>query len=505
MSGRRSPPMRRPTPLAFRWPLFATLLLAAILIGWTGFIASDDALYYRGAAHWLSHPPFAGDDHWSTRLPLILSFAGWLAILGRSLAAFGATALSWYAALVLVFGLFARSVGGARMGWIAALLAGTMPVIVANATTVSCDLPEACFLVGGAWALGGSDATRRGLLRATSGGMLFGLAILCRETSLLSLAALAPLFLIGRPLDRRAILAAGIGVALVLGGEALFEWALTGNPLHRYTLAYHHDEHIDRAANLEGNLLVHPAIDPLLVLLVNDDFALIFWVAILAVSCGATRKLEPGPRRRLVLFGALALADFLLVSVLTHKLVLNPRYFLLPALIAVILAALWIETLKPIARAGTIALIVATNLLMLSVENAHTALGGRGSGGGGADPSARDDRRGSDDAVARRSATGICGTAQCERSDEPGSAAAGRCWRCRSTHDHRALSVAADEAGCGADRAPAPLTGSHPDRPAAVHAESRDGAGPLILPCKGRWQRAPLTEGYRRWARRTWA
>ncbi len=47
---------------------------------------------------------------------------------------------------------------------------------------------------------------------------------------------------------------------------------MTGHPLNRWDVAFHHDSHIDRAANLEGDLLVQPAIDPLLVLLVNEDF-----------------------------------------------------------------------------------------------------------------------------------------------------------------------------------------------------------------------------------------
>ncbi len=60
------------------------------------------------------------------------------------------------------------------------------------------------------------------------------------------------------------------------------------------TLAFHHDSHIDLAANEEGNVLVHPATDPLLVLLVNDDFALLFWGVTAAVAFRFDRGLAPG-------------------------------------------------------------------------------------------------------------------------------------------------------------------------------------------------------------------
>jgi hypothetical protein len=197
------------------------------------------------------------------------------------------------------------------------------------------------------------------------------LAILCRETTALALLGFAPLFLIGRPVPRRALILMGLATAAVLLGEAAFQWALTGDPLHRYILAFNHDSHIDRAANLEGNFLLHPAIDPLLVLLINNDFALLFWLAPIAMAAGAYSGLDKARKRQLIVPIAMALAAFLLVSLLATKLVLNPRYFTLPALVAVMLVAIWLADLKPRARALILAMAVAANLLMLSAQNGH--------------------------------------------------------------------------------------------------------------------------------------
>ncbi len=355
-------PMARFVPIAS----LLVLLTGALLIGWVGFTASDDALYYTGAVHWIEAPPFAGDNHWSTRFPLLWSFAAMLLLLGRGFAAFAATALLWYAVLVALTGLFVRRLAGDRAGWIAAVLAGTMPVVIANATTVSVDPVEASALIGGIWLL---SAAERPDWRALLAGTCFGVAVLCRETAILSVAGLAPLFLIGQPLRRDVLIAAGIGFAAVLGAEALFQYAMTGVPLRRYDIAFHHDSHIDRAANLEGNFLLHPAIDPLLVLLINDDFGLIFWAAIGAGGV-AWRRRAAWPTALIVL-AAMALADFLLVGVLTTKLVLNPRYFTLSALFAVVMTAIWLDRLATRWRWAISGVLVLTNLALLSVGNRH--------------------------------------------------------------------------------------------------------------------------------------
>ncbi len=355
------------------WPALLGLLTAAALwFGWIGFIASDDALYHAGAMRWLEVGPSPGADHWSTRFPLILSFAAILRLAGDGFAAFATTALLWYFALIVVAGGLAARIGGVCAGWIAAILIATMPVIVSHASTVSCDLAEAFFLLAGVWLLAGSTG---GLARGVAAGMGFGLAILCRETAGLALAGLGPLFLIGRPIDRRLLIAAGVGLGLVIGGEMLFQYALIGDPLHRYALAFHHDAHIDRAANMEGNFLLHPVIDPVLVLLVNDDFGLLFWLVPVALMAGAVRGLPPASRRLMLVLSAMATANFLLVAVMYGKLVLNPRYFTLPAITAAIMLALWLARSRPALRLVAIGGLVGTNLLLAGLGNAHPRWG----------------------------------------------------------------------------------------------------------------------------------
>ena len=101
------------SPIDALWPaLLAAAILLALLLGWVGYTASDDAAYYQGAIRWLSEPPFPGSDHWTTRFPVILTLAAALAILGKGYAALGSAALVWYFALVAIMGLFTASIGG---------------------------------------------------------------------------------------------------------------------------------------------------------------------------------------------------------------------------------------------------------------------------------------------------------------------------------------------------------------------------------------------------------
>jgi 4-amino-4-deoxy-L-arabinose transferase-like glycosyltransferase len=350
------------------WPILIGLLaVAAVAIGWTGFIASDDEFYYQGALRWAEAGPFAGDSHWTTRFPLVLSLAAAIRLLGASETAMIATSLFWYAAYVTTGTLLAQRLAGTGAAAFTALLLATMPVVATSASIVNCDLPETTFLMLGALLLIGAGE-RASLTRCLGAGVAFGLAMLCRETAVLALAGLGALFVAGRPLPRSALFMAGCGAALVLLGEAAFQWAMTGDPFHRYGLAFNHDSHLDRAANEEGNLLIHPAIDPLLVLFVNNEFALLFW---LAIPAGLALRRGGFDWRRFAIFGAMAAASFLLIALLSHKLVLNPRYFMPTASAAAILAGAWLARLNA-RRAGIIlAVAVAANLAMLSLQNGH--------------------------------------------------------------------------------------------------------------------------------------
>lgn len=353
------------------------LMLAAVAIGWTGYIASDDASYYLGAQQWLRDPPFAGSDHWTTRFPVVLTLAAAIGVIGPGPLPLAVTALGGYALFLTAAAMLAARVAGqglasGRVALPTVLLLGTMPLIATSASIVNCDLPEVAFLLAGLALL--APEARDGSPRRTAAvgaGVAFGLAVLCRETALLGLTGLGILFLVAKPVSRASLLVAAAGAAGVLGAEMLFQLAVTGDPLHRYALAFNHDATLDRAADLEGNLLVHPLLDPLLVLFLNNEFAALFPLAAVALAARAHRHLDGPGRRALLLPAAAGLAAFALVALLGGKLVLNPRYFTLTAFPAALLVAVWLDRMSPRRRWPLLAGAIIANLLMLSVQNAY--------------------------------------------------------------------------------------------------------------------------------------
>jgi hypothetical protein len=98
-----------PGRAALAWPLLILLVAAlSAAAGWTGFIASDDELYYGGALRWAQGEAFAGDSHWTTRFPLVLSLAAMIKLAGASALALHLTAALWFAAFVATGVLLAR-------------------------------------------------------------------------------------------------------------------------------------------------------------------------------------------------------------------------------------------------------------------------------------------------------------------------------------------------------------------------------------------------------------
>jgi hypothetical protein len=67
----------------------------------------------------------------------------------------------------------------------------------------------------------------------------------------------------------------------------------------------------------------------------------------------------------------MAAAVFLLVAVLYGKLVLNPRYFTLPAIAAALLVGRWLARMGTRGRTALLGVTITSNLLLLGLANAH--------------------------------------------------------------------------------------------------------------------------------------
>ena len=123
----------------------------------------------------------------------------------------------------------------------------------------------------------------------------------------------------------------------------------------------------ERASSVTGNLSVHWLVDPLLAILINEEFCLLFWIAIPIGAWLCFDRRLSGSHRDLARFLALfALIWFLLISY-GINLREQPRYYMVSTIAAAIVTGIWAVRSSAIVsiklRAGVLTLLTAANLL----------------------------------------------------------------------------------------------------------------------------------------------
>lgn len=190
------------------------------------------------------------------------------------------------------------------------------------------------------------------------------------------------LFLAGHRFARHHYLWIAAGFLAVWGLELIYLGAMTGDPLYRFNISLHHDSSIDRTIDVAGNVIVHPAIDPLLVLLLNQEFMALFF---LAGPLGAwlcfSRRVDPRLRHFAGILALFGLVWTLCVGAAQTLLPLNPRYFMISCAVACILTGIALARLFGGTRKergfalGAGALLLGGNLSGIAVENKQIMFG----------------------------------------------------------------------------------------------------------------------------------
>lgn len=359
------------------------LFIALVASCWVGFIGSDDVTFARGAYGWIEHFPYVG-GHGTIRYPLTVPMALSFSLLGENEVAMVLPSLACF---VLAFALawrVARYAAGSAPANLALLLLATLPLFVIQGSIANVDAPELAFLLASFALFWRATEERASAVRLLGAGAFAGLAFLTRETAIFAAVFYAPLFLIGYRLNRLRYLLVAAGFLGVWAIELAYLWVMTGDPFYRFTIALHHDSTIDRSIDLAGNTIVHPLVDPVLVLLLNQEFMALF---VLAIPLGLWLCLArgvPTARQRLArLLGWLGLSWFLCAGAAQSLLPLNPRYFTVTAAVACVLAALALWTLAErggrwrLAAALAVLGLLGTNALGLVVENKNPLYGER--------------------------------------------------------------------------------------------------------------------------------
>lgn len=361
----------------------APVLLFILLLGlcWVGFLGSDDTTYATGAYGWIEHFPYVG-GHGTIRYPITLPTAlSFLALGGNEFAlvlptllyALGLIGVCWFALSRLVDPVSAALA-------LAALC--TLPVLVVFSTIASVDIVEAFFLFTGIMITLLCMHARLGPRWLVAAGASLGLAFLTRETAIFIAVPFAVFLLLGLYMERRLYLLIVLGFLGIWLLEVAYLWAMTGDPLYRVTISLHHDSTIDRHVDLAGNVLVHPLVDPLLVLFINQEFALLFYLAVpAAVWLCFAQGVEERTRRVSRILSIVALAWFACSAAAVSLLPLNPRYFLICALAACLLLGLWggemIRRRRTALVFVVLAILLSGNLASLSLENTDVRRGER--------------------------------------------------------------------------------------------------------------------------------
>jgi 4-amino-4-deoxy-L-arabinose transferase-like glycosyltransferase len=370
----------------------ATLAVVIIWWRWVGYQGHDDTAYAAAALSWVDHFPPLGANHWSLRYPLVLPIAAVIALFGPSIAALTIVNLAAFGAFLIVNYLAVRHWFGRGSAAIITLMSIVLPQFPVQATYANPDLPEMTLVIASFWSLmlarerGG---TWRPLFVC---GLLAGIGFLTRETSVLLVVLYGLLFLFRPAMPRWRYLFLALGFLLVVGGQAGYFMARTGDPFYRAKISAHHDT-VDRAAkqtdaeaagaalDSEGVVATNPLVAPLAALFISQKYGLLFFFAIPAYFL-LRFSAWPEPRQRSVLDCAAlgSLVAFLFVAVNDDLLYVVPRYFMVPAALAMVpvavLAAEWFQLggLRRVLAGLAISGFVVTSAGLLYLENTQPML-----------------------------------------------------------------------------------------------------------------------------------
>lgn len=343
---------------------------------WVGFIASDDAIYYGRAAELASGHAGLPGSHWAFRYPLVWPLAATIALFGPSPGVLGGVAVIYGLLLVLAVLAVTRLFAGAREAAWAGLLAAASPLIVVGMSTANVDAPEAILALLSLGLFVAAVGKPKPAPWLFASGLAAGLAILNRETGAGLLLVYGVLFLRGAWFPRPLYLWGALGAALLVGAEMAWFAAHGESPLYRYQTMIHTHGVLAgtyRADTPTGNVTHDTLLGPPLALLLNQEFGLLFFLTAPALwpLWRDRRGMAPGTRAMIEVAVTASIVWFLWIGY-SGAIPPLPRYFIVNAVLAFVLLGIWLARMRNRrAAAGLLALMLATNLLCLSLENTN--------------------------------------------------------------------------------------------------------------------------------------
>ena len=326
----------------------------------TGFAGggTDDQRYLEAALAWYRDGIAPGKTHWALRHPLILAVLASFKMFGPTTdAMLLVPRLAWALLVAVTTGGLARF-AGLRAAALWVLLAVLSPIMHEMATSCFPEMVELAFSAVSLWAFLAARGAGRGRIAwLLLSGLAAGLAILTRETAVVLPLVYGIAFLWRPGMSRGSYTWIAAGLILPIAIDTLWLWQQTGDALYRYHIDSGHI-HI-ASAHLRGGvytgvrgpilnfdlasrwvpsgpLPIHWSVDPLINLIIDPRFGLIFlaW-GVLAWGRGRGDSYD---QLRPLLIGVALLSFVLTTWVLMLR--PQPRYYLLATYAATIGVAL---------------------------------------------------------------------------------------------------------------------------------------------------------------------
>lgn len=386
--------------------IVAAVTIAMLLFSWVGFTASDDWAYSQGAQGWLSQGFFVGENHWHLRAPHVLATAASYGLFGFGEFQLILPTILFFVILLLNTYYFVDKFAGRDAALISCILLALSPLMASSATQTSADITESLFIFLSVFLFlraADSAAPSHMLFYA---GIAAGLGWLTRETSAGLVVTYGLLFLAGYRYPRRDYWIMAAGAAAVVAVEMIYMAVMTGNPLYRYVIDFSlQAESIQKLApggvtlpgvgeavsSVGGNVSAHWLVDPILALLLNQEFGLTFWAAApIALWLCYSKRVSPGHRNFARILSLLAIVWFLVIAYVMGLREL-PRYFMTPAIAALIMIAVWAAHYRStiprmafillaggFAAAGLAGVYVSNNNFLYSERGAAQLIAGHG-------------------------------------------------------------------------------------------------------------------------------
>ncbi|MEO5345490.1 MAG: glycosyltransferase family 39 protein [Magnetococcus sp. YQC-9] len=345
----------------------------------------DDYLTLQAASGWLNHFPFVGLEHRHLRYPHNLTVAGALSLLGENNLSLIASAYLYHLLLLGVTLYVVRRLRDIHTAlWVLFVLSAT-PIFAAFATSIVPFTIEVFFMIASLllfyW---GRESQSARSLWLISAGIFAGLAWETRETSGALILMYGLLFLFAPGMERRHYFWMGGGFLTVWGGEMCYHAFFVGDPLYRFHVTSatfdqakgltvhlrHHDFNSDShifnfamaASWMPSGLFdLHWSINAWINLFFEDDYGLLFWLALPAGWSIWHDHDHPQLRRLIGLSWLLGLCTIFWCFYL-FTLMQQPRYVGTLPYAAALLVGYWLANLYRHSRASS--LLLAALLLI---------------------------------------------------------------------------------------------------------------------------------------------